>query len=45
MTKTVKMTKAQDGAIAVANVLPDQVKTWEADGWSAQQPSSKTSKD
>ena len=45
MTKTIKMTKVQPGAVAVANVLPDQVKAWEADGWSADQPSPKASKD
>lgn len=33
----VKMTKAG----AVANVLPDHVKTWEEAGWKAEKPKAK----
>jgi hypothetical protein len=37
MTDTVKMTKDNGGALAVANVAPDQVAIWEAEGWKAAQ--------
>ena len=37
MTDTVKMTKNNGGALAVANVAPDQVAIWEAEGWKVAQ--------
>ena len=37
MTDTVKMTKDNGGALAVANVAPDQVAIWEAEGWKVAQ--------
>jgi len=37
MTDTVKMTKDNGGVMAVANVAPDQVATWEAAGWKVAQ--------
>ena len=39
--KTVRMTRAQDKAEAVANVPADQVKAWEAKGWKADKPKGK----
>ena len=37
MTDTVKMTKDNGGAVAVANVAADQVAIWEAAGWKVAQ--------
>jgi hypothetical protein len=37
MADTVKMTKDNGGALAVANVAPDQVAIWEAEGWKVAQ--------
>jgi hypothetical protein len=37
MTDTVKMTKDNGGVMAAANVAPDQVAIWEAQGWKVAQ--------
>jgi hypothetical protein len=36
--ESVKMTKDNGGALAVANVAPDQVAIWQADGWKVAEP-------
>ena len=39
--KTIRMTKEQDQAIAIAQVAPIHVAKWEAQGWVADKPKSK----
>ena len=36
--ESVKMTKDNGGALAVANVAPDQVAIWKANGWKVAEP-------